>query len=90
MIKYACKNSEGDFYYPFAEHPRFLFYAYDRLRRHRTLDQSKVYLKQNPQDAALTIDELKEIINSNDSKIIFLNKNIIYYYLKRHLIIHFI
>ena len=90
LIKYACKNSEGDFYYPFAEHPRFLFYAYDRLRRHRTLDQSKVYLKQNPQDAALTIDELKEIINSNDSKIIILNKNIIHYYLKRHLIIHFI
>ncbi len=69
LIKYACKNSKGIIYYPFTNHPRFLFYVADRLRRHRTLSQSKVYLKQNNNDAALTIQELKEIIDKNESKL---------------------
>lgn len=68
LMKYLCKNTNGDYYYPFAQHPRFLFYAADRLRRHRTLVQSRVYLKNNPNDAALTIKELKEIIDSRDCK----------------------
>jgi len=71
LMKYLCKNSKGDYYYPFAEHPRFLFYVCDRLRRHRTLDQCKVYLKQNPNDATLTIDELKSILSSGNSKLIY-------------------
>jgi hypothetical protein len=62
------KDSKGEFYYPFAQHPRFLFYVCDRLRRHRTLDQCKVYLKQNPNDATLTIDDLKAILTSGNSK----------------------
>jgi hypothetical protein len=48
LLKYVCKKSTtGEFYYPYVEHPRFKFWAYDRLRRHRALDQSNVYLKQN-------------------------------------------
>ncbi len=48
LLKYATKNStNGSMYYPFAKHPRFKFWAYDRLRRHRALTQSKVYLDQN-------------------------------------------
>ena len=48
FLKYAAKRTENsEYYYPFAKHPRFKFWAYDRLRRHRALDQSKVYLKQN-------------------------------------------
>ncbi len=39
LLKFACKNSMNEYYYPFATHPRFKFYAYDRLRRHRALDQ---------------------------------------------------
>ena len=66
-MKYACKDSKGNYYYPFAQHPRFKFWCYDRLRRHRSLEQSKVYMKQNPNDANLTIRELKALINSGNS-----------------------
>lgn len=69
LIKYVCKDSNGELYYPYTSHPRFLFYVSDRLRRHRTLNQSKVYLKQNNEDASLTIQELKEIISKNDSEL---------------------
>lgn len=58
LLKYCCKNSNGELYYPFAQHSRFLFYVADRLRRHRTLTQCKVYLKQKSADATLTIQEL--------------------------------
>jgi hypothetical protein len=48
LLKYATKHSVSEtMYYPFAKHPRFKFWAYDRLRRHRGLCQSKVYLDQN-------------------------------------------
>jgi hypothetical protein len=40
---------------------------YDRIRRHRTLDQSKVYLNQNVGDANLTIQELKQAIYNGDA-----------------------
>jgi len=67
LIKFACKKAYSDeLYYPFAQHPRFMFYANDRLTRHRTLDQSKVYLKQNPADANITISELKEAIRTDN------------------------
>jgi hypothetical protein len=63
----AHKPINNEKYYPFAEHPRFKFWAYDRLRRQRALNQSKVYMSQNPSDANLTISELKEIIGNNES-----------------------
>ncbi len=48
LLKYATTHTETNkLYYPFVVHPRFKFWAYDRLRRHRALDQSKIYLKQN-------------------------------------------
>ena len=48
LLKYATKHTATDeFYYPYVRHPRFKFWAYDRIRRHRALEQSKIYLKQN-------------------------------------------
>ncbi len=48
LLKYVTKHtSTNEFYYPFVKHPRFKFWAYDRIRRHRALDQSRIYLKQN-------------------------------------------
>ena len=60
MLKYCIKNTKNEKYYPFASHPRFKFWAYDRLRRHRGLDQTKIYLKQHTDDANLTIADLKD------------------------------
>jgi hypothetical protein len=68
LMKVVSKSSQtGEFYYPVAQHPRFKFWYYDRLRRHRTLDQAKVYIKQNPRDANMTIQELKNMISSGES-----------------------
>jgi hypothetical protein len=42
------KNAvDNQLYYPYVQHSRFKFWAYDRIRRHRALNQSKIYLKQN-------------------------------------------
>ena len=67
LMKISVIDSKGDRYYPYAQHPRFKFWFYDRLRRHRVLDQCKVFIKQNPNEANLTINELKSLINSGES-----------------------
>ncbi len=68
LIKFACKKAKtGELYYPFAEHPRFMFLVADRLRRHRTIDQSGIYLKNNPGDATMTIEDIKNIIKNGQS-----------------------
>ncbi len=67
LIKYSCKSAKsGELYYPFAEHPRFMFLVSDRLRRHRTIDQSTIYLKQNPGDAAMTIQDIKKVVDNRE------------------------
>ena len=67
LIKYACKRAKSnELYYPFAEHPRFMFYVNDRLIRHRSFTQSKIYMLQNPEDANMTALELKELLESNN------------------------
>ncbi|CAF1006740.1 unnamed protein product [Brachionus calyciflorus] len=68
LMKSVAKSLKtDDYYYPWAQHPRFKFWAYDRLRRHSSLEQCKVYLKHNIHDANLTIKDLKELINNGQS-----------------------
>jgi len=52
-------------------------YVQDRLVRHGTLDQSKIYLKNYSQDANLSVKELKDAIKNNNGKS-FISKNTIY------------
>jgi len=75
LLKYAERDPSvppseehpnGVLYYPFAEHSRFSFWMVNRIRRHRALEQCKVFLKQNPTVDALSMDELKEIIRSGE------------------------
>ena len=68
-MKFACRDSDKKYYYPFAQHPRFKFWAYDRLRRHRSLGQCRVFLKNNNEDNNLTICELKSMLTQNKSEI---------------------
>jgi len=67
LIKVVANNSKGEQYYPVASHPRFKFWFYDRLRRHRSLAQCKVYMQQNKEDANLTIEQLKQLMTTGDS-----------------------
>ncbi|CAB1108899.1 unnamed protein product [Ectocarpus sp. CCAP 1310/34] len=50
--------------YRFASHPRFPHWCQNMLERHRMLSQAQVYLKQNPGDAAMTIEHMRILFRS--------------------------
>jgi hypothetical protein len=62
-LKYAIvKSSTNKLYYPFAEHRRFKFWAYDLQRRHRCMNQFNIYINKLPEDANITVKEVKELL----------------------------
>ena len=61
QIKHLLKFAEiinGKWVYRFANHPRFSYWAFNMIQRKRILQQSGIFLKQNPGEAHLTINEL--------------------------------
>jgi hypothetical protein len=70
LIKFA-EVVDGKWVYRFASHPRFAFWAFDMIPRKRTLQQSGIFLKQNPGEAHLTVDELRQMATSNNSSAFF-------------------
>ncbi|XP_020897308.2 uncharacterized protein LOC110236158 [Exaiptasia diaphana] len=66
LIKFA-ENVNGKWIYRFASHPRFSYWALNMIQRQRALQQSSIFLKQNPGESHLTIDELREMANNNTS-----------------------
>jgi hypothetical protein len=48
------------------KHKRFAFWINDRIRRHRTLGQTKIYLKNNPQDRELTFQDLVDMLATGE------------------------
>ena len=75
-IKHLLKFAEiidGKWVYRFAKHPRFSYWAFNMIQRKRILQQSGIFLKQNPGEAHLTIDELREMAASNNANV-FMSK----------------
>ena len=69
-IKHLLKFSEyvnGKLIYRFASHPRFPYWSLNMIQRKRTLEQSGIFLKQNPSEAHLTMDELRDMAQNNSS-----------------------
>lgn len=66
LIRFA-ENKNGKWIYRFASHPRFSYWAFNMTQRKRALEQSGIFLKQNPGEAHLTIEELREMAKSNNS-----------------------
>jgi hypothetical protein len=69
-IKHLLKFGEiidGKWVYRFANHPRFSYWAFNMIQRKRILQQSGIFLKQNPGEAHLTIDELREMAANNNA-----------------------
>ena len=64
LIKFA-QYIDGKWIYRFASHPRFAYWAYNILYRKRILGQSNFFLKQNPTEANLTIEDLRQMITSH-------------------------
>ena len=46
----------------FAKHPRFRYFALNTEMRHRALQTGRIYVRQNPHDDHLSIDELRDMI----------------------------
>ena len=46
----------------FAKHPRFRYFALNTQMRHRALQTGRIYVRQNPHDGHLSIDELREMV----------------------------
>lgn len=72
LIKYA-ENKDGRWIYRFALHPRFACWAFNMIERKRILQQTGIFLKQNPGEVHLTTEELQQMITNNSSHV-FLSK----------------
>ena len=68
LVKFAKRLPNGKYRWRFASHPRFSYWALDMKQRHQLLSQSNVYLHQHPTDANMTIEELREMVNSMSGK----------------------
>ena len=64
LIKFGEKI-DGKWSYRFASHPRFGFWAYNILYRRRLLSQGNYFLKQNPGEANLTLEELQHMLRGD-------------------------
>ena len=80
LIKFA-EFTDGKWIYRFASHPRFSYWAFNMIQRHRLLSQGSIFLKQHPGDARLTVEQLQQMLKSNSystlmSKLMHYAKNI--------------
>ncbi|CAB3983695.1 Hypothetical predicted protein [Paramuricea clavata] len=64
LMKFAESLADGKFEWRFASHPRFPYWALNMKQRHQLLSQANVYLRQHPADANMTMEELKQMVNS--------------------------
>ena len=47
----------------FAKHPRFRYFALNTEMRWRSLQMGRVYINQHPEDARLTLDDLRDMVS---------------------------
>ena len=69
LLKYA-EQKDGRWLYRFASHPRFAYWAFNMIERKRILQQTGIFLKQNPGEAHLTIEELQEMTANNSANVL--------------------
>ena len=75
-IKHLLKFAElidGKWVYRFANHRRFSYWAFNMIHRKRILQQTGIFLKQNPSEAHLSLNELREMAATNNTNV-FLSK----------------
>ena len=80
LIMFA-ERVKGTWVYRFASHPRFAYWAYNILYRKRLLSQGNIFIRQNPQEAALENQDFIAMLNNNDyssfmSKLMHYAKNV--------------
>ena len=67
LERYCDILPNGHFYWRFASHPRFPYWALNMKQRHELLSQSKIYIQQHPCDASLTVEQLQEMVGTMSS-----------------------
>ena len=72
LLKFA-ESIDGKWVYRFSSHPRFSYWAFNMIQRKRILQQTGIFLKKNPGEAHLSIEELREMAASNNSAV-FMSK----------------
>ena len=50
----------------FAKHPRFRYFALNTQMRHRALQNGRIYVRQNPDDGHLSVDELRDMVGHSN------------------------
>ena len=68
LMKFAVRLANGKFQWRFASHPRFPYWALNMKQRHQVLSQTNIYLHQHLADGNMTMEELKEMVNSMSAK----------------------
>ena len=69
LIKFG-ERKEENWIYRFAKHPRFSYWALNMLQRSQILQQTGIFLKQNPGEQHLTLEQLKDMITNNSSNVL--------------------
>ena len=59
-FKHLLRYEDGRF----AKHPRFRYFALNTEMRWRALQNGRIYIKQHPKDAYLSLSDLKEMVSS--------------------------
>ena len=72
LLKFG-ENRNGKWLYRFASDPRFAYWALNMIQRKRILQQTSIFLKQNPGEAHLTAEELCQMAAS-DNPHVFISK----------------
>ena len=63
------ENIDGKWLYRFASHPRFAYWALNMIQRKRILQQTGIFLKQNPGEAHLSVEELQQMAADNNTNV---------------------
>jgi hypothetical protein len=53
----------------FARHRRFPWFMFNTLQRHRTLSQSRIFVKQNHDAGRMTATDIQELLNDGDTSL---------------------
>ena len=69
LIKFAEKK-DNKWIYRFANHPRFSYWALNMIQRKQILQQTGIFLKQNPGEQHLTLEERREMVDNNNANLL--------------------
>ena len=72
-FNYILKNTDSDgnstTSFPFAEHPRWMYWVHNMAERKRCSGQRSIYIQRSPHDANLTEESLRRIVEDGGEEL---------------------